>query len=76
MEHDLTTSGVTTLVWLFIAIMAVAVASKYIRVPYTIALVIAGLVIAVAPVDITLTLTPELILFIFLPARQHLHERD
>ena len=78
MEHGLTSTGVTNLVWLLIAIMAVAVASKYIRVPYTIALVIAGLVIAISPIEVTIDLTPDLILFIFLPAllfesAYHLH---
>jgi CPA1 family monovalent cation:H+ antiporter len=48
--------------------MVVAVASKYIRIPYTIALTIAGLLIALFDVDLTIDLTPDLILFIFLPA--------
>src|SRR5438552_1706732 len=68
MDQGLTSIGVTTLVWLLIAIMVVAVASKYIRVPYTVALVIAGLIIAFTPLNLTVQLTPDLILFIFLPA--------
>src|SRR5215210_7925935 len=68
MEHGLASAGVSTIVWLLIAIMVVAVASKYVRLPYTVALVIAGLIIAVAPLDLAVGLTPDLILFIFLPA--------
>src|SRR5438067_1430434 len=48
--------------------MVVAVASKYIRVPYTVALVVAGLIIALTPINLTINLTSDLILFIFLPA--------
>ena len=68
MEHTLATEGVTTLVLLLIVTLVVAVASKYIRIPYTIALTIAGLLIALANVPLTIDLTPDLILFIFLPA--------
>lgn len=68
MEHTLTTEGVTTLVVLLITTLVVAVVSKYIRIPYTIALTIAGLLIALANVPLTINLTPDLILFIFLPA--------
>src|SRR5215203_1592140 len=68
MEHTLATEGVTTLVLLLIVTLVVAVASKYIRIPYTIALTIAGLLIALANVPLTINLTPDLILFIFLPA--------
>src|SRR3954453_5312565 len=48
--------------------MVVAVASKYIRVPYTVALVVAGLAITFTPLKTTVSLTPDLILFILLPA--------
>ncbi len=68
MDHALATEGVSTLVWLLVAVMVVAVASKYLRIPYTVALVIAGLAIAVSPIEVTIDLTPDLILFIFLPA--------
>src|SRR5207253_3627084 len=68
MDHGLASEGVTTLVWLLIAIMVVAVASKYIRVPYEVALVVAGLIIALTTSRRTIDLTPDLILFIFLPA--------
>lgn len=68
MDHSFASAGVTTVVWLLIAVMVVAVASKYIRVPYTVALVVAGLFITFTPLKVTINLTPDLILFIFLPA--------
>lgn len=68
METGLTSAGVTAVVWLLIAVMAVALISKYIRLPYTIALVIAGLGIALAQLNFRIGLTPDIILFIFLPA--------
>jgi monovalent cation:H+ antiporter, CPA1 family len=67
MEHTLATEGVITLVFLLITTMVVALASKYIRIPYTVALTITGLLIALANVGLSITLTPDLILFIFLP---------
>src|SRR3954447_21599252 len=68
MEAGFTGVGVTTFVWLLVTIMVVAVVSKYIRLPYTVALVIAGLVIALLPVERSVQLTPDFILLIFLPA--------
>jgi CPA1 family monovalent cation:H+ antiporter len=68
MDGGATTIGVSTIVWLLIAVLAVAVASKYLRVPYTVALVVAGLAIALTGSKVAINLTPELILFIFLPA--------
>ena len=78
MSHDLTSAGVTTFVWLLVTIMAVALGSKYIRVPYVVALVVAGVAIALSPIELKINLTPDLILFIFLPAllfesAYHLH---
>jgi CPA1 family monovalent cation:H+ antiporter len=78
MEHGLAIEGVSTIVSLLVAVMVVAVVSKYLRIPYTVALVIAGLAIAISPIQITVDLTPDLILFIFLPAllfesAYHLH---
>ena len=67
MDHTLATEGVITLVFLLITTMVVAVASKYIRIPYTVALTITGLLIALANIGLSITLTPDLILFIFLP---------
>ncbi len=68
MHTGLTSDSVSTLVWLLLAVMGVAVASKYIRVPHTVALVIAGLIIALTSAKPAVNLTPDLILFIFLPA--------
>jgi CPA1 family monovalent cation:H+ antiporter len=68
MDHGLTSESVTTLVLLLVTVIMVAVASKYIRIPYTIALTIAGLLIALSGITLEIDLTPDLILFIFLPA--------
>ncbi len=67
MEHGLA-NEVVIVVWLLITVMIVAIASKYLRIPYTVALVLAGLGIALTPNHLTIDLTPDLILFIFLPA--------
>ena len=56
-----------TLFWMLIAVAAVAILTKRVRLPYTVALVIAGLVIAVVPGAPTVELTPDLILAVFLP---------
>lgn len=68
MIHGIASDGVTTLVILLITTLMVAVASKYIRIPYTVALTITGLLIALSNVHLQIDLTPDLILFIFLPA--------
>ncbi|HEX9987409.1 MAG TPA: Na+/H+ antiporter [Chloroflexia bacterium] len=78
MEHGSATADVATLVWLLIAVMAVAVITKYIRIPYTVALVIAGGIIAISPINLNVDLSPDLILVVFLPAllfeaAYHLH---
>jgi CPA1 family monovalent cation:H+ antiporter len=52
---------------LMIIAAIVAIAVKYIRLPYTIALVITGLVLGFAGVELGVLLTPELIFLIFLP---------
>lgn len=67
MEHGLAVGSITTLALLLVTI-AVAVASKYIRLPYTVTLVVAGLIIAFTPFKLGIDLTPDLILLIFLPA--------
>ncbi|HMA38134.1 MAG TPA: Na+/H+ antiporter [Chloroflexia bacterium] len=61
-------SSAITLFWMLVAVAVVALLTKRIRVPYTVALVIAGLVIAVVPGAPTVQLTPDLILAVFLPA--------
>lgn len=68
MERGLASENVTILVLLLSTVLVVALASKYIRVPYTVLLVVAGLLIAISPIDVSLNLTPDVILFIFLPA--------
>lgn len=56
-----------TLLELLLAVLAIAVITKRVRVPYTVALVLAGLVLGVVPQLSGIVLTPELILTIFLP---------
>jgi CPA1 family monovalent cation:H+ antiporter len=63
-----TASNVTTVLWLLIAVAVVAVLSRYIRIPYVIALVLAGLAIALVPGIPTVSVTPDLIVIVFLPA--------
>jgi CPA1 family monovalent cation:H+ antiporter len=60
-------NSVVTVLWLLIAVAVVAVLTKYIRLPYTIALVLAGIVIAFTPGMPKVVLTPDLIVTIFLP---------
>ena len=60
--------SVQTLLVLLLVVLAVAVLSKYVRVPYTVALVVAGLAIGLLiPGQERGVLTPDLILFVFLP---------
>ncbi|MDQ2808262.1 MAG: Na+/H+ antiporter [Chloroflexota bacterium] len=66
MESAIGTSAIT-LFWMLIAVAAVAILTKRIRVPYTVALVIAGLLLAVVPGAPEVELTPDLILAVFLP---------
>ncbi|HEY9870705.1 MAG TPA: Na+/H+ antiporter [Candidatus Obscuribacterales bacterium] len=53
---------------LLLVASAVAAAVKWVRLPYSIALVIVGLVIGVFHILPTVEMTPELILVVFLPA--------
>ncbi len=66
--HDKTLENVTTVLWLLVAVGVVAVISKYIKLPYTIVLVLAGIVIALIPGLPAVNLTPDLIVILFLPA--------
>ena len=63
-----TKSGVEHILWLMLIISAVAVLTKYIRLPYIIALVVTGLIIAILPDAVTaqlsLPLTRDIILYI------------
>src|SRR5690349_21338787 len=66
-HQDATLANVTTVVWLLIAVAIVAVLTKYIKLPYTIVLVLAGVAIALTPGIPTVILTPDLIVLAFLP---------
>lgn len=66
-EQSKAVSDATTVLWLLVAVAVVAVLTKYIRLPYVIALVLAGLGIALVPGVGTVTPTPDLIVIVFLP---------
>jgi CPA1 family monovalent cation:H+ antiporter len=53
--------------WLLIIAAAVAMFTKYIRLPYTIALVVVGIVMGALDLLPQMLLTPELVFHIFLP---------
>lgn len=62
-------SGVTVdgMIGLLVVVAMVAVAVRFIRLPYTVALVLAGLVLALLPDTPHFQLTPSIILTVFLP---------
>jgi len=71
------TSAVEFLIWLLIAASAIAIVAKWLRAPYTVALVAGGLILSVlrlphvSPLDPGQRpewLTPEVILIFFLPS--------
>ncbi|MDP9375101.1 MAG: Na+/H+ antiporter [Chloroflexota bacterium] len=62
-----TNLSLVTLIELLLVVLAVAVLVKRVRIPYTVALVLAGLVVGLLPQLSGVNLTPELILTIFLP---------
>ena len=62
-----TNLSLVTIIELLLVVLAVAVLVKHVRVPYTVALVLAGLVIGALPQLSGIVLTPDLILTIFLP---------
>ena len=59
---------VTTVVLLLVVALAVAVVASRLRVPYTLALVIVGLLLGFFHVLPDVRLNPDLVLFLFLPA--------
>jgi NhaP-type Na+/H+ or K+/H+ antiporter len=66
---------------LLITIACVAAVVHFVRIPYTVALVVAGLALALLPNTPHLTVPPEVILFLFLPillfyGAYHLNVRD
>src|SRR5262249_38327606 len=74
-------AGAGLLLLLLITIACVAAVVHFIRIPYTVALVVAGLALALLPGTPRLAITPHVILFLFLPipllyGRCHLNVRD
>jgi NhaP-type Na+/H+ or K+/H+ antiporter len=65
--HDVHLS-ITVLIALLLIASVVAMAAKWVRAPYTLALVIVGLVISPMHFLTVANISPELILLIFLPA--------
>ena len=63
-----TTHGIEILMVLLLVASAVGFALKWVRVPYSVALVIVGLLIGSSHLFPKVEMTPELILFVCLPA--------
>src|SRR6267378_2647985 len=72
-------SSIEFLVWLLIAAAIIAMLAKRLRIPYTVSLVLGGLLLGVIHIPILSPLqpgnrpdwlTPDVILILFLPARQ------
>ena len=70
-------SGVEFLLWLLIAASTIAVLTKYLRIPYTVALVLGGLFLSLLRLSLLSPLQPDqrphwlipdVILILFLPA--------
>jgi monovalent cation:H+ antiporter, CPA1 family len=68
MNPEETPIHVDTLLALLLVASATAVVIKWVRVPYAVALVIAGLIIGLSKILPPISMTPELVLLIFLPA--------
>lgn len=64
------TSGaiVTTVLWLLVAVSAVAFFTHFVHVPYTVALVVTGLALGIIGGPFSVSLTEDLILDVFVPA--------
>jgi CPA1 family monovalent cation:H+ antiporter len=60
-------AGALAIFWMLVVVAGVALVTKRIRVPYTVALVVAGLGLALIPGVPHIELTPDLILAVFLP---------
>src|SRR5947209_5487412 len=63
-----TLQQVQTVVILLIVTLGVALLSRRLRLPYTLALVIVGLIIGFSPLLPDLHLSPDAVVFLFLPA--------
>lgn len=68
MMHSATVATVGAVVLLLIVSLAVALLAQRLRFPYTLALVLAGLLIGILHVGPTSALNPDVVLFLFLPA--------
>ncbi len=68
MESTHTALPIDCLLALLLVASATAVVIKWIRLPYAVALVITGLIIGISRVLPPISMTPELVLMIFLPA--------
>ncbi|MDQ2885444.1 MAG: cation:proton antiporter [Chloroflexota bacterium] len=66
--QDATQQNVQLLVLLLVITLAVALISRPLRLPYTLVLVVVGLIIGVSPLLPNLSLNPDVVLFLFLPA--------
>ena len=65
---DETQQDVQLLVLLLVITLAVALISRPLRLPYTLVLVVIGLIIGFSPLLPNLRLNPDVVLFLFLPA--------
>lgn len=68
MQSLTTAHGLEILMVLLMVASAVGLAVRFIKIPYSIALVVVGLAIGSAHILPAVEMTPELILFVFLPA--------
>src|ERR1700680_1668811 len=59
--------GATSIALMLAIVAAIAVLTSRLRIPYTVGLVIAGLLIGIIPHSQAIELTPGLVLFVFLP---------
>ncbi|HEV2653730.1 MAG TPA: cation:proton antiporter [Ktedonobacteraceae bacterium] len=66
--QDATQQNVQLLVLLLVITLAVALISRPLRLPYTLVLVVVGLIIGVSPLLPNVSLNPNVVLFLFLPA--------
>lgn len=67
LNESITTLDVQTIVFLLVTAAIVAMITKKVKVPYTLALVLVGLLIGSLKVFPVVELTPTLVLFVFLP---------
>lgn len=68
MDTTAAATNIGGVVLLLMLTLAVALLASRLRFPYTLALVLAGLVLGIFHVHLGMTLSPDIVLFIFLPA--------